>query len=632
MMIKSLTGKEITSIQRVILSARRNIKSSSNVNIIKKCEDDNDPYYRELKRMYAQSTVTTTCRGIDVLKNAHINKGLAFTLYERQYLGIHGLLPPAFMNIDQQVFRIMSEIRGHKTPMLKYECLMALLDRNEKLFYNILCNNIKELLPIVYTPTVGEACLNFGKYYKIPRGVYITINDNSISKINQILNNWPEKDIQAIVVTDGERILGLGDLGAYGMGIPVGKRILYTALAGIQPHQCLPVLIDVGTNNETLLKDPLYIGLRKKRIGGEEYDKLLDNFIKCCVKKYGHEVLIQFEDFGNQNAYRLLDKYKNKYTVFNDDIQGTASVVLSGLLAASRITGKRMSDQKYFFFGAGGAATGIAEMLVSQMVHEGTPLHIACDKIFMFDIGGLITKDRIPTIDRRLIHFAKNLPSSKDLYESIASVEPNVLIGAGTVKGAFTPNIIKKMADINDRPIIFALSNPLTKCECTNEDAIKLTNGKVIFGSGSPFDPVYFGGKYIKTSQANNAYIFPGIALAATLFKIKHISDVHFLLAAREVANCVSQKRLDNGVIYPSMEDVREISVQIALKLAETCYKDNTARLYPEPEDKELYIRSNIYSFDYTDIIYRTYDWPKEDTVQGFKTPSLVKQVSLFDE
>ncbi|CEF64616.1 NADP-dependent malic enzyme, mitochondrial [Strongyloides ratti] len=602
----------------------RNLKLR-NKNNLKDIKDKTDPYWNELQRFYAQETVTTTKRGINVLRNKKLNKGTAFTLFERQYLGIHGLLPAAFMNVDQQAYRFMNELRSFSTPMLKYETLMALSERNEKLFFKVLSNNIKELLPIVYTPTVGEACLNFGKYFKSPRGLYITINDNSISKINQILSNWPEKDIKAIVVTDGERILGLGDLGAYGMGISVGKITLYTALAGITPCQCLPVLIDVGTDNETLLEDPLYVGLRKKRIRGEEYDRLLDNFMKACVKKYGQHVLIQFEDFGNKNAYRLLDKYKKKYTVFNDDIQGTASIVLAGLLATGRITNKKLSDQKFFFFGAGGAAVGIAEMLVSHMVHEGTPFHIACDKIFMYDIDGLITKNRIPHLNRRLIHFAKNLPDSKDLYENICLIKPNVLIGAATVKGAFTPQIINKMNEINDRPIIFALSNPTSKSECTNEDAIKLTNGKVIFGSGSPYNPVLFNGKYIKTSQANNAYIFPGIALAATLFKIKHINKKHFLLAAKEVANCVSEERLESGLIYPSIEDVKEISIKIALRIGEACYKDSTACLYPEPLEKELFIRSKIYSPEYDDIIYRTYDWPKEDTLKGFKISKLTK-------
>uniref|UniRef100_A0A0K0E7M1 Malic enzyme n=1 Tax=Strongyloides stercoralis TaxID=6248 RepID=A0A0K0E7M1_STRER len=608
----------------------RNIKSKSKNNL-KEVENKVDPYLNELKRFYAQETITTTERGINILRNKKLNKGTAFTLFERQYLGIHGLLPAAFMDDNQQVYRFMCELRSFSTPMLKYETLMALSERNEKLFFKVLCNNIKELLPIIYTPTVGEACLNFGKYFKIPRGLYITINDNSLSKINQILSNWPEKDIKAIVVTDGERILGLGDLGAYGMGISVGKITLYTALAGIQPSQCLPVVIDVGTDNETLLKDPLYNGLRRKRVRGEDYDNLLDNFMKACVKKYGQHVLIQFEDFGNRNAYRLLDKYKDKYTVFNDDIQGTASIILAGLLATSRITNKKMSDQKFFFFGAGGAATGIAEMLVSHMVQEGTPFNIACDKIFMFDVDGLITKNRMPQLHRRLMNFAKDLPDQKDLYESVCMIKPNVLIGAATVKGAFTSKIIRKMGEINDRPIIFALSNPTSKSECTNEDAIKLTNGKVIFGSGSPFKPVLFNGKYIKTSQANNAYIFPGIALAATLFKIKHINEKHFILAAKEVANCVSDKKLDAGLIYPSIEDVREISIKIALRIGEACYKDSTACLYPEPKEKELYIRSKIYSPEYDDIIYRTYDWPKEDTVKGFKTPILTKHTSLTE-
>ncbi|VDM65462.1 unnamed protein product, partial [Strongylus vulgaris] len=362
----------------------------------------------------------------------------------------------------------------------RYVQLDSLQDRNEKLFYRVLCDNIKELMPIVYTPTVGQACQKFGFIYRNPKGLYITINDNSISKIYQILANWPATNIQAIVVTDGERILGLGDLGAYGIGIPVGKLALYVALAGLHPEWCLPVLIDVGTDNQAsnLLNDPFYTGLRRPRVRGPEYDSLLDNFMKACTKRFGRDTLIQFEDFGNQNAYRLLDRFKNDYCMFNDDIQGTASVVVAGLLATTRITKKKLSQQKLVFFGAGGAATGVAEMCVRQMVDEGLSEQEACANIHMIDIDGLITKSRSATLSDRHLRFAKDLPETKSLLEVVRTVRPGAIIGASTVAGAFTEEVITEMAKINSRPIIFALSNPTSKAECTAEAAFRLTNRK----------------------------------------------------------------------------------------------------------------------------------------------------------
>ncbi|KJH48249.1 malic enzyme domain protein [Dictyocaulus viviparus] len=311
--------------------------------------DLSDPRQLALHKLYRLERITPSKRGVDLLKTPRLNKGMAFSLYERQYLGLHGLLPPAFMTEEQQAYRVMKKLRGQANDLERFIQLDSLQDRNEKLFYRVLCDNIKELMPIVYTPTVGLACQEFGFIYRSPKGLYITINDNSISKIYQILSNWPSRNVQAIVVTDGERILGLGDLGAYGIGIPVGKLSLYVALAGLHPEWCLPVLIDVGTDNQKMLNDPFYIGLRRNRVRGKEYDTLIDNFMKACTKRFGRDTLVQFEDFGNQNAYRLLDRYKNEYCMFNDDIQGTASVVVAGLLAATRITKKKLSKQKIVF-------------------------------------------------------------------------------------------------------------------------------------------------------------------------------------------------------------------------------------------------------------------------------------------
>lgn len=594
--------------------------------------DLSDPQQMELHKLYRPERVTPSKRGMDLLKTPGLNKGMAFNLYERQYLGLHGLLPPAFMTEDQQAYRIMTRIRQSTDNLDKYTILDGLQDRNEKLFYRVLCENIKELMPVVYTPTVGLACQKFGFIYRNPKGVYVTINDNSVSKIYQILANWPSKSVKAIVVTDGERILGLGDLGTYGIGIPVGKLALYVALAGIHPRWCLPVHIDVGTDNQELLNDPFYTGLRRKRVRGPEYDTLIDNFMKACTKRFGQDTLIQFEDFGNQNAYRMLDRYQNKYCMFNDDIQGTASVVVAGLLASTRITKKKLSQTKIVFLGAGGAATGVAEMCVRQMMDEGLTEQQACQNIFMVDIDGLITKTRAGHLSERHQKFAKDLPDTKNLLEVVKTVKPGALIGASTVAGAFTEQVIKEMAANNPRPVIFALSNPTSKAECTAEDAFKHTNGSVLFASGSPFDNVELDGKLYKPGQGNNAYIFPGVALGSILFKTTHIPDQLFLLAARKVAEAVSEKSLNTySRLYPRIKDIRELSVKIAVEVGNYCYKHDLATLHPEPEDKEMFIRQQLYSVEYDELINKTYDWPAKDSKHGFPVPVL-RRTSMDDE
>lgn len=548
-------------------------------------------------------------RGIALLRNPQTNKGMAFTLKERQILGIHGLLPPNVCTPDEQKARVMNNVRRFESDLDKYIYLVALLDRNEKLFYQVMAEHIEELAPIVYTPTVGQACQRFGFVFRKPRGLYVTIND--IDHVYEILCNWPETDVKAIVVTDGERILGLGDLGSFGMGIPIGKLALYTAMGGVPPHQCLPVVLDVGTDNEQLLNNPTYIGLKHKRVRGHRYDELIDEFLHAVTRRYGQGTLIQFEDFANNNAFRLLEKYRNSYLTFNDDIQGTASVALAGVIAAMRITKTKLSEHKYLFQGAGEASIGIGNLLVMAMMEEGTSKEEARSKIWMVDSKGLLTVNR-PSggVTPHKAAFAKDHHHMTRLEEICADLKPTVAIGAAAIPGAFTEKFIELMGEFNQQPIIFALSNPTSMAECTAEQAYKLTQGRAIFASGSPFDPVEVNGKMIYPGQGNNAYIFPGVALGAIVSGVHHISEAMFLRASQALAGLVSDADLAEGRIYPPLQLVREVSTALATSLVEYAYEHGIASAYPEPHDKEEYVRQHQYNPGYEDFVPNTYAWP----------------------
>ncbi|CAH1800137.1 unnamed protein product, partial [Owenia fusiformis] len=569
-------------------------------------EDSSDPKKQAKEQIYHVRE-----RGYQLLRDPRINKGMSFSLKERQHLGIHGLLPPALLDQDAQVIRVMENFHKKETDLEKYILLCGLQDRNEKLFYRVLSENVEMMMPIVYTPTVGQACQLYGMAFRKPKGLFITVHD--AGHIYEILCNWPEPKIKSIVVTDGERILGLGDLGAFGMGIPVGKLSLYTALGGVDPSTCLPIVIDVGTNNEALLNDPLYIGLRQKRVTGKVYDDLIDEFMEAVVKRYGQSTLVQFEDFGNHNAFRFLEKYRNNYCTFNDDIQGTAAVAVAGILASTRITNKRLSDNVFLFQGAGEASIGIANLIAMAMVEEGTSEEEAISKIWMVDSRGLITQDR-PSggVTGHKAPFAKPHKDIKDLGEIVKAIKPTALIGAAAVPNVFTEEIIRGMASWNERPVIFALSNPTSHAECTAEQAYKYTDGKCVFASGSPFDPVEVNGKTFYPGQGNNAYIFPGVALGVTSCGVRHVTEDIFLRSAQTLAKMVTKEDLAQGRVYPPLSDIQEVSANMAINIAKYVYKRGLASHYPEPADKAAFIRSQMYNTDYERFIPDTYTWPEQ--------------------
>ncbi len=531
--------------------------------------------------------------GFDVLNNPKLNKGTAFTQAERETLGLTGLLPSTITSQQVQITRVLDNLRRKDSNIERYIFLFSLLGRNERLFYRLLIDHIDELMPIIYTPTVGEACQKFAHIFREPRGFYITPNDRG--NIKNILQNWPEKDIRIIVITDGQRILGLGDLGANGMGIPIGKLSLYTAGAGISPEQCLPVMLDVGSNNETLLNDPLYLGVKQKRIKGEEYLQLVDEFIRSVTDLFPKAV-IQFEDFLTPNAYLLLNTYRDKVCCFNDDIQGTAAVVLAGIYSALKLSEQDFKDSRILFLGAGSAATGMADLLVPALCATGLSENEARQRLWFIDRHGLVVKNRSHLDPHNLAYAHEH--STANFIEAIDDIRPNILIGATGTFGAFTEDAIRLMSKINQRPIIFALSNPTSHAECTAQQAYEWSDGQAIFASGSPSASVHYKGQFFKPGQGNNAYIFPGLGLGAIASEATYISDEMFMAAAKSLSSQVSQAQLEQGNIYPPLNQIREVSFKIALSVADVAYQQNLSR-QARPEDLSAVINELIYDPTY---------------------------------
>ena len=535
-------------------------------------------------------------KGMDWLHNPVFNKGTAFTDAERDMFGLRGLLPPHVQTMEQQARRVMDNFRSKSSDLERYIQLAALQDRNETLFYRVVMDNLEELMPIIYTPTVGRACQEYGHIFRRSRGFFLSINDRG--HIGELLRNWPTRDVKVIVVTDGERILGLGDLGASGMGIPVGKLSLYTACAGIHPTQCLPVTLDVGTDNATLLADPLYIGLRQKRVRGAEYDDLIEEFM-TAVEKTFPGVLVQFEDFANQNAFRLLECYRDRACTFNDDIQGTGAVALAGILSALRVTGGKLCEQRIMFLGAGEAGLGIAENIVNVLVGDGLSLADARKCCWFVDSKGLIVKGREQLSEHKL-HYAHEHAPCADLNAAVKEIRPTMLVGVSGQAKAFMHEIVTLMADLNKRPVIFALSNPTSKAECTAVEVYAWTNGRAVFASGSPFGPVKFNGSTLVPGQGNNAYIFPGVGLGIICTGAKRVTGSMFIAAARALAALVRESELVEGRVYPSLSRIHEVSHAIAVAVAEEAFaKKLTTR--SRPEDLSAFIQSQMFRPEYPD-------------------------------
>ena len=519
------------------------------------------------------------------------NKGVAFTEKEREELGLSGLLPTAVSTNDQQVERMHEILDRFEKPIDKALVLDSLHATDEDLYFRLLTRYTAEYMPVVYTPTVGEYCQRFSHIFRYPRGLFISYQH--AGHVRDVIERAPNKEVDVIVVTDGERILGIGDQGINGMGIPIGKLALYTACAGIDPAKTLPVVLDVGTNREEYLSDPLYLGLRKPRSRGPEYRALVDEFIAEARRRWPN-VLIQFEDFGNQNAFKLLADYQEKILCFNDDIQGTASVVVSGLYSAMRIKKEKLTDQMFLFFGAGEAACGIANLIADALVSEGMTREEALKHCALFDSKGLVTKSRMDELAAHKKPFAHDYAKCTDFVEAIKMIKPTGIIGVAAQPRTFTTEVLQEMAKLNERPIIFALSNPTSRAECTAEEAYRVTKGKALYASGSPFAPVEYEGKTFVPRQGNNSYVFPALGLGAVFSRSKWMPDGMFLVAAKKLAELVTDADLEQGSLYPSLDDIRPVSVKIGAAVAAYAY-DNGLAGNERPQDLEKAVEAFMY-------------------------------------
>src|SRR5271165_458195 len=536
----------------------------------------------------------TTKRGMELLQDPSLNKSTAFTEAEKQALGIVGLVPDVTESEDLQLSRVMMQL-GHKsTDLDRYIYLINLLDHNEKLFYRTVMSDPARFLPIVYDPTIGEACLKFGHIYRQPRGMYLSITRRG--KVRDVLRNWPQKDVRFICVTDAGRILGLGDLGANGAGIPIGKLQLYTACAGVPPQYLLPMYLDAGTNNEQYLRDPLYLGMRKTRPSTEDLFSFVDEFVEA-VQHVFPKCCIHFEDWTGVDAVHLLQRYRDKYCIYNDDVQGTAGITLAGMINAAKLKGTKLKDEKYLFLGAGSAGIGLANLLCSALVGQGVTLKEAQSSVHMFDINGLLESTRTDLVDFQKPYAHKHAPT-RDFVAAVESIKPTTIIGVSTIGGAFNQKVIEAMSRINERPVVLALSNPTEHAECTPEQAYAWSKGKAIYAAGVQFPPVHLNGRTFLPGQANNFYIFPAIGMAVFATQAKRVTDEMFIEAAGAVADQVSPELLKQGLLYPLQSNILETEIETAARVAKLVFDTDHARV-ERPADMVAFIRRHVYKPEY---------------------------------
>jgi len=536
--------------------------------------------------------------GASILRDPLLNKGTAFSAEERVSLGLEGLLPPHTFTLREQVARVMENYRNKESDLERYIHLASLQDRNETLFYRVLVDHLVELMPIVYTPTVGLACQRFGHIFRRARGLYISLAQRG--HVSRVLANWPQSDVRAVVMTDGERTLGLGDQGVGGMGIPIGKLALYTACGGVDPAGTIPIMLDVGTENEAYLADPLYMGLRRRRARGAEYDELVDELIVALQKQWPN-ALLQFEDFGNVNAFRLLERYRQRACTFNDDVQGTAAVTVAGLLSALRITQRPLHEQRVLFLGAGEAGVGIADLIVSAMCDQGASVEEARKRCWFVDSKGLVITSRGDLAEHKL-RYAHDAAPCPDLLTAIRSLEPTALIGVSAVGRAFDRTVIETMTELNPRPIVFALSNPTSKSECTAQEAYQWSKGRAVFASGSPCEPVQYDGKTFRPGQCNNVYIFPGVALGVMACAARHVTDRMFSQAARALVARAGDQDLAEGRVFPPLTQIREISAYVAAAVVEEACRAGLARITPAGDPLQ-FVRQQMWEPQYEDYL-----------------------------
>ncbi|EDW31864.1 GL11345 [Drosophila persimilis] len=542
------------------------------------------------------------------------NKGLSFTIEERQRLGVHGLWPCSTRNMEEQLYAVGINFQARKDNISKFTYINSLSQRHQRLFYRFLRDYTEAVLPVIYTPTVGEIITSFGLHFKYPDGLYITIFDRG--HIRDVLTNWKAKHVRAMCVTDGGRVLGLGDMGANGMGISIGKIALYTALAGVPPDQLLPVCLDVGTDNEELLGDPLYVGARIKRVRGAEYEDFVNEFMEAAVDTFGTDTFIHHEDFATPDAIKFLKKYQYSYCCFNDDVQGTGATGLAGMLNVERVTKRKLQDMVFLFAGAGSAALGIANMLLTALKSRGLTSEEAASKIYLFDQNGLVTcaSEKIEAQARK---FAKPMDPIKDLAAAVDHLKPSILLGATGVGALFSEQVLRSLAKHQERPAVFALSNPTNRTECTAEQAYNFTEGRVLFCSGSPFPPVVFNGKRFTPAQANNCLVFPGIALGAICARARFLPDDVYSEVAVTLAKSTSEERLAAGSLYPAIKEAHSLALDVGVTVCQYLFENGLSNIYPVPKDVCEFVQKTQYRLVYESALPPTWPYPDFPACQG---------------